>query len=238
MKDTVNSNRNVWAERLLCWLLPSRCLACDEPGHHGKPLCTACQRLLPWMENACLRCAAPLRERERIHATCGRCLCDPPPLETVHAAFLYHWPINMFIPRFKFHQDLACGRLLADNMATAAQHWPRPQALVPVSLHHGRLRARGYDQALELARGVGTQLGLPCLPALRRVHATRPQSELDASKRRSNLHNAFIPVHPVPAHVALVDDVMTTGATLHAAARALRHIGVTRIDAWICARVP
>ncbi|HHW4680752.1 MAG TPA: double zinc ribbon domain-containing protein, partial [Xylella taiwanensis] len=82
MKDTVNSNRSVWADswcdRLLCWLLPSRCLACDEPGHHGKPLCAACQRRLPWMENACLRCAAPLRERERTHATCGPCLRNPP----------------------------------------------------------------------------------------------------------------------------------------------------------------
>ncbi len=218
--------------------MPSRCLACDEHNHHGKTLCVPCQRLLPWMKSACLRCATPLGELEHTHTTCGHCLCHPPPLETVHAAFLYQWPINMFIPRFKFHQDLACGRLLADNMATAAQHWPRPQAIVPVSLHQARLRIRGYDQALELGGDIGTKLGLPCLPALRRVHATLPQSELDANKRRNNLRNAFIPTCPVPPHVALIDDVMTTGATLHAAARALRHTGVTRIDAWICARVP
>ncbi|AIC09238.1 ComF family protein [Xylella fastidiosa] len=241
MKDAVNSNHiltDTWCDRLLRWLLPSYCLACNEPGHQGKTLCATCQLLLPRMENACLRCAAPLKELEGIHPTCGPCLYDPPPLETAHAAFLYHWPINKLISRFKFHQDLACGHLLAENMAIAAQHWPRPQALVPVSLHHGRLRTRGYDQALELARHLGNRLQLPCLPALRRVRATIPQSQLNANKRRSNLHNAFISIHPLPTHVAFVDDVMTTGTTLHAAARALRHTGVTRIDAWICARVP
>lgn len=167
MKDTVNSNHiltDTWCDRLLRWLLPSYCLACNEPGHQGKTLCATCQLLLPRMENACLRCAAPLKELEGIHPTCGPCLYDPPPLETAHAAFLYHWPINKLISRFKFHQDLACGHLLADNMAMAAQHWPRPQALVPVSLHHGLLRTRGYDQALELARHVGNRLQLPCLP--------------------------------------------------------------------------
>ncbi|WP_016851017.1 ComF family protein, partial [Xanthomonas citri] len=81
-------------------------------------------------------------------------------------------------------------------------------------------------------------LQLPCQPLLRRVRATAPQSELDAAKRQRNLRDAFEVRGALPAHVALVDDVMTTGATLHAAAKALRKAGVQRVDAWVCARVP
>lgn len=105
-------------------------------------------------------------------------------------------------------------------------------------LHRARLRRRGYDQALELARPLARGLGLPLCDGLHRVRATAPQSELDARARRRNLRHAFAVQAPLPPHVALVDDVMTTGATLHAAAQALRRAGVGRIDAWVVARVP
>ena len=105
-------------------------------------------------------------------------------------------------------------------------------------LHVSRLRLRGYDQTLELARPLARRLGLPLVTGLRRVRATAAQSELDAATRRRNLRNAFVAAGSLPAHVALVDDVMTTGATLQAAARALRRAGVERVDAWVCARVP
>src|SRR5690606_25479155 len=146
---------------------------------------------------------------------------------------------DRLLPRFKFHRDLAAGRLLAEAMAARFAPLPRPGALLPVPLHRGRLRRRGYDQALELARPLARALDLPLLPgALRRVRATRPQSELDAAARARNLRGAFAVEAgtPLPAHVALVDDVMTTGATLHAAALALRRAGVARVDAWVCAR--
>ena len=111
----------------------------------------------------------------------------------------------------------------------------------------GALRHRGYDQALELARPLARALSLPLLDnALQRVRATRAQSELDARARRRNLRGAFAVDGPavlrarlvLPRHVVLVDDVITTGATLHAAASALLRAGVQRVDAWVCARVP
>jgi ComF family protein len=114
-------------------------------------------------------------------------------------------------------------------------------AVVPVPLHRARLRQRGYDQALELARPLARALGLPLLDhALTRTRATAPQSQLDAAQRRLNLQRAFEVRGNVmlPAHVVLVDDVMTTGATLHAAAVALKRAGAQRVDAWVCARVP
>ena len=158
----------------------------------------------------------------------------------MHAACLYDFPVDRLLPRFKFHRDLAAGRLLAQLMAEAFTPLQRPQAVIALPLHRGRLRARGYDQALELARPLARALQLPLFEgALRRTRATAPQSELSAMARHRNLRGAFAcDCAPLPAHVALVDDVMTTGATLHAAAKALRRAGVVRVDAWVCARVP
>ncbi|UNK58831.1 ComF family protein [Pseudoxanthomonas daejeonensis] len=216
--------------------LPLHCLLCREPGEESLDLCGECRRVLPGNGNACLRCALPLP----LPAVCGHCLRRPPPLQATHAAFLYLPPLDQLLPRFKFHHDLAAGRLLAQLMAHAFAGLERPQALVPVPLHRGRLRRRGYDQALELARPMASTLRLPLrADLLQRVQATAAQSELDAVARRRNLQGAFrVADHCVPSHVALVDDVMTTGATLHAAASALRRAGVARVDAWVCARTP
>lgn len=158
-----------------------------------------------------------------------------------YAPFIYHFPLDRLVPRFKFHDDLAAGRLLAELMIEGLADTPLPQALVPVPLHASRLRQRGYDQALELARPLARHLQLPLLAdALLRVRATAPQSELDAAARRRNLRQAFrvLPGAALPVHVALVDDVMTTGTTLRAAAQTLARAGVERVDAWVCARAP
>ncbi len=140
----------------------------------------------------------------------------------------------------KFHGDLASARLLAALMARSLAGAERPQALVPVPLHGSRLRVRGYDQALELARPLALALRLPLRDdLLLRRRATAAQSTLDVESRRRNMRNAFA-AHAdavLPAHVAVIDDVMTTGATARAAASALRRAGVARVDVWVCARV-
>ena len=172
---------------------------------------------------------------------CGDCLRQPPSLSSVHAVFVYGFPLDRLVPRFKFHRDLAAGRLMADLMVGALASAPRPDALVPLPLHAHRLRERGYDQALELARPLAAALTLPLRnDLLQRVRSTAPQSELDASQRHRNVASAFaVPSRAaLPAHIVLVDDVMTTGATLDAAARALLRGGAKRVDAWVCARVP
>jgi ComF family protein len=231
------------AARLL-W--PSRCLVCTAPGLEGLDLCAACADGLPWNHAACPRCALPLPAAE----TCGACLRREatlarrgrrPALDAVHAGFVYAAPVDRLLPRFKFHRDLAAGGLLSQLLAESTAGLPRPDVLVPVPLHRARLRRRGYDQALELARPLARALELPLQPdLLQRVRATAPQSELSAAARRRNLRGAFAvaPNVPVPARVALVDDVMTTGATLHAAAEALKRAGVQHVEAWVCARVP
>lgn len=201
----------------------------------GRDLCVACHASLPWQTVACHRCALPLRTA----GICAVCLQHPPPLDAVHAAFGYAFPLDRLLPRLKFHRDFACGRVLTQCLIDRFARQPRPQVLIPIPLHRRRLRQRGYDQAWELARPLARELGIPLLGnVLQRSKATRAQSRLDATARLHNLCGAFqVKADALPAHVVLFDDVMTTGATLHAAADALRQAGVARIEAWVCARV-
>ena len=240
MPATVNQSTLRKVDAPLAWLLPLRCLACDGRGHDGMDLCPACLRAMPWMPPACRRCALPLGDADA-GALCGACLVQQAPtIHATRAAMLYAFPLDRLLPRLKFHADFAAGRVLARLMAQSLQAAERPQALVPVPLHASRLRRRGYDQTAELARPLARMLDLPLrAQLLSRRRATQAQSRLDEGQRQRNLHGAFaVGDGPLPAHVALVDDVMTTGATLRAAAGALRAAGVQRVDAWVCARVP
>lgn len=221
---------------MLAALLPHRCLLCGGVAA-GMDLCAACVGELPCNAACCARCALPLAEPAPL---CGRCQRRPPPWDAAWAPFVYGWPLDRLESRFKFSGDLAAGHVLAtlwSQRALAA----RPDVVVPVPLHRSRLRRRGYNQALELARPLARALDLPLeTRLLQRVRATAPQSERDASARRANVRGAFAVAdgREVPAHVAVLDDVMTTGATLADCARALRRAGVQRIDVWALARAP
>ena len=220
------------------------CIACGGMGDaaSGRDLCAACHRALPWNARACRRCALPLPATDA-GGTCGACLAVACPLDRVTAAFAYAAPLDRLLPMFKFHQSMAAGRLLSGLMAEGLRDAAMPDGdavLVPIPLHRRRLRQRGYDQALELARPLARQLGLPlAADVLVRPKPTGAQSRLDKAGRRANLSGAFQvrQGRSLPAHVILLDDVMTTGATLEAAASALRQAGVRRVEAWVCARV-
>jgi ComF family protein len=222
-------------ERFALRLLPPRCLACGERGRPGSDLCPDCHAELPRNRLACARCGLPMAVAAD---ACGECLSRPPPYAASFTPFTYAFPVDRLLLRFKFHGDLACGQTLAELMHEAGTGVERPQALVPVPLHASRLRQRGYDQALELAKALGSAYGLPVLDrVLHRQRVTAPQSQLDAVARRRNLHGAFaVRAGWLPPHLALVDDVMTTGATLAEAAAALLRAGAKRVDAWAVAR--
>lgn len=226
-----------WLRSAADRLLAGVCVVCAEAANPALGLCDQCEAMLPWNRNACARCALPLGADAVL---CGECLRDPPPFWSTQAVWRYAFPVDQLLPRFKFHDDLAAGAVIARGMAEGLREAPRPDALVPVPLHRQRLRERGYDQALELAKGVSRQLGLPVISdGLRRIVPTKAQTGLDAAARRRNLRGAFEArtLRPWPRHVALVDDVMTTGATLREATRALRAAGVERVDVWVAARV-
>lgn len=180
---------------------------------------------------ACLRCALPLPETALI--VCGTCREEVPPQAATHASLLYLPPVDQLLVRYKFHQDLSVGRLLAQLMQRAAPPW-WCQPLVPVPLHNRRLRQRGYNQAGELCR----LLPMPVWQGLYRRRHTAPQSERTAEQRRENLFDAFAVRGPVPTRLTVVDDVMTTGSTVMEVAETLRLVGAAEVRVWVCARAP
>ncbi|MET0331963.1 MAG: ComF family protein [Dyella sp.] len=220
------------------WLLPLRCLLCGAPGADGVDLCPGCVAELPRNRSCCARCALPLASPA---ALCGRCQRQPPPWDAAWAPFRYGWPLDRLESRFKFAAELAAGRVLSALWLREPMPPSLPSLLLPVPLHQSRLRQRGYNQALELAKPLAGAHALTLRhDLLLRQRATDAQTELDARERRRNVRGAFaIKTDAVlPSHVALLDDVMTTGATLAECARVLRRAGVARIDVWALARAP
>jgi ComF family protein len=240
---SVNSIKRVLvdgARRLQFAVLPPHCLLCGQAGDARRDLCAACAADLLRNRVCCPRCALPL---DAAAPLCGECLHDEPPFVSACVPFVYASPLDQLETRFKFGRNLAAGRVLSElwMAAVRAAPPPIPQALIPVPLHAERLRERGYNQALELARPLARELGIALRnDVLLRSRATSAQSNLDADTRHRNLRGAFAlaPDASLPVHVALFDDVMTTGATLRECARTLVHAGVARVDVWAVARAP
>jgi len=237
-----NSVDGLWG-RLQRVVLPPHCLLCGGDGDAARDLCPPCVADLERNRITCSRCALPLQTAAPL---CGECLQREPPFDAAFAPFIYGHPLDLLVANLQFGRSLAAGRVLAelwlDAIAEAAP--ARPDLLVPVPLHASRLRERGYNQALELAKPLAGALRIALDErVLSRVRATTAQSNLDAKTRRRNLRGAFAFNPDVlselkMAHVALVDDVMTTGTTLRECARVLKRTGVARVDVWVLARAP
>lgn len=228
---------NNWLGIIQGWLFPPTCLLCGDAGNNGRDLCLACAESLPFNIPACPTCGLPLPYATDI--PCGNCQKHPPAYDRSFALFRYEEPVRHLIHSLKFHARYSCARLLGEMLADSLVGLEdKPQLLIPVPLHRSRYRERGYNQSLEVARTVSNRLHLPldyhsCI----RTHATQAQTELTAKERRRNLKNAFAIAKPMPLeHVAILDDVVTTGATVNELAKVLRKAGVKRIDVWACAR--
>jgi ComF family protein len=236
---TTRAKVDGWAGRVLRTLLPLRCLLCGSRGASGRDLCDGCARDLPRNDICCPRCALPLKSPAPL---CGECLEREPPFASAWVPFRYAHPLDLLEARFKFRGDLAAGRVLAELMVERAGigEPARPELILAVPLHLARLRERGYNQAFELARPLARALGIRIdRDVLVRTRATPAQTALDAASRRRNVRDAFaLGDRSLPAHVAIFDDVMTTGATLRECARVLRRAGVARVDVWALARAP
>lgn len=226
-----------WLKLSLSQFFPPSCQLCGAPGQEGRELCEGCLLDLPWLLHGCDRCAEPLPSPQA--PLCPRCLRRQPPFDRVIAPFLYVPPVDALVHRFKFRRDLPAGRLLAQLLAAhLTDEQTLPQLLLPVPLHARRLRERGYNQAWELTRTLARLLRVKAEPSLLvRTRATAAQHELAGSKRRSNVRGAFALTGPLrAAHVAVVDDVLTTGNTAAELARVLRRAGAERVDVWVVAR--
>ena len=231
---------NNWLTNIQDWLLPRLCPACGDPAGTGRELCPGCERTLPVLRHSCPRCAIPY-EHPDTQGECGTCQKHPPAFTCAIALYRYAPPVDHFIRALKFHQQLGLARLLGEQLARRlAQEAPRPDLIIPVPLHRARLRERGYNQALEIARPLARALGVPLdFRSLVRIRATAPQTGMTVKARRKNLRAAFALRDAAAVRnlrVALVDDVMTTGSTVQAAAKCLRAAGAREVEIWVIAR--
>lgn len=204
-------------------------------------ICSICQTHLPILPDHCRRCAN-FFTYVSAELNCGACLVNPPPFHATFALFPYEWPIVPLIKQLKFQHQLYHAQLFAELMLQKIPDWylqtPLPDIILPVPLHPKRLRQRGFNQASEIAKPLARQLAIPLQQHwLKRTKYTNPQSELTAKARKKNLHHAFEATHAVKGlHIALIDDVITTGHTIRACAKSLQAKGARQIDVWCVAR--
>lgn len=240
-------------------LLSNRCLACLAPAESDYPLCKACEDSLALNHIACRQCAEPLvippgelhrlTERQAFSEEgwlCPRCQKETPPFTRTVSPFLYSYPLDRFVHRFKQDKQMIYGRLLSRLMADRlSEHYgtsaePLPDLISAVPTHRIRRFRRGFNPAALLADEVSGTLKRPFYPGLcQKIIDTPVQHTLSRKERFKNLENSFRITRPVTGKtVAIVDDVMTTGATARVIARLLRDNGARDVVIWTLARTP
>ena len=223
----LNIRTNLWQA------LPAQpCLLCGNFCHNGS-WCKACNNTLPYLTAMrCPICALPTHNGD----ICGRCLKRLPQFDRTLAVFAYAFPLDKLVQALKFSERLMLVDDLADSLSQRVE--TRPDFIIAMPLHPSRLRERGFNQSMELARRVANNLDIPLLPhACQRVRDTPPQSALAWKERGKNMRKAFTCTQDLTGkHVAVVDDVMTSGASLNEVAVALRSAGASEVSAWVIAR--
>ena len=225
------------------------CLLCDSPAgagavesDPGAPVCDACIRGLPALPPVCPTCAAPSPSA----AVCGACIAHPPSFDATIAIWRYTFPLDRLVLALKFHAGFSLAPFFAGRLAGGVRASrtsdgltvSAPDLLLPMPLHRRRLAERGFNQSVEIARPLARMLGCRMQTGgVTRVRPTVPQTELDPRDRRKNVRGAFrCELDLTGLRVAVVDDVMTTGATLEELARTLRRAGAADILNLVVAR--
>jgi len=215
-------------------IFPRNCLLCGAASCN-LTVCSDCQADLPWhRQPQCPQCATPTP----LGQICGACLRSPPTFDRTRAALIYAFPLDRMVPRLKYHAQLAIAPALGECLAHAIQNVPRPDRLIPMPLHARRIRERGFNHASEIAREVAKRLDLPVdIASCQRIRDTPPQMGLKHDARRRNVRGAFACSNGVEGqHIALVDDVMTTGTSLDELAKTLKRAGAREVSCWVVAR--
>lgn len=216
------------------WLFGGTCFLCHGSASTGL-LCAACEADLPRLDSeGCPRCALA----SPAGAVCGRCLARPPHFDATIAALAYGFPADVLVHALKFRGELAVAGLLAQLLSERVARAARVDCLLPVPISRNRLRERGYNQALEIARHVAHATRVALAPELcLRVRDTPAQTDLPWAERTTNVRGAFRSTGALTGtHVAVLDDVMTTGATLDEIAVTLKRAGAASVVNWVVAR--
>ncbi|MGE6149786.1 ComF family protein [Aeromonas media] len=214
------------------------CLLCRQPCDDQPLLCSWCQQSLHQPCRKCRLCATPLPEQHTGNELlCGRCQRRPPPWERLQVIGDYQPPYSLLIPRLKYSGQILLAPLLAQLLVDHLEGDDPPEVIIPVPLHWWRQWWRGFNQAEEIGTALGELTGIPCdTRLLRRVRATPQQTRHSAGQRRRNLRGAFQIAPHHYRHVALLDDVVTTGATAGQLSRLLHESGITRVEVWAICR--
>jgi ComF family protein len=236
-ETTLQAGNSRWAKAINL-LLPPRCVLCGLPSG-SICICEPCKNDLPWSEPPCYQCGLPLPAGHG--QTCGQCIQNSPFYDHTVSPLKYSFPADQLVRALKFHRQLAEGRVLSHLMCAhvIASGCGLPDMLIPVPLHHLRMTKRGFNQACELGSYASRLLGTPLLATgLRRRRNTKAQSGLSRKQRRRNVRRAFYwhGCKQPGRHVALIDDVMTTGTTVSECARVLKQAGAQRVDVWVPTR--
>ncbi|MFA7240568.1 MAG: ComF family protein [Sulfuricellaceae bacterium] len=215
-------------------MFSQECLLCGATAIDGQ-LCPPCRATLPYRpQPACPICALPTAGGE----ICGNCLKKPPAFDLTLAAFSYTFPVDALVHSYKYAGNLILLDLLTEPLIHLAAAQTRPDLLIPMPLHPARLRERGFNQAHEIAKPLSGKLAIPLDGrGCKRVIDTKPQAGLKFKHRARNLRGAFSCERDLSGmNIALIDDVMTTGASLNELAKAVRVRGAAQVSAWVVAR--
>ncbi len=234
-------------DMILHWVFPTDCAACGRPATDRRLpfFCRDCwETIRPIAGPVCPRCGRPFDSPLALIASpghlCGPCRKKSPAFDRALSPYRYEGVLEKALRLFKYRRRDALATPLAELMLISADKLPAVSLIIPVPLHHSRLRSREFNQALLLADRIADRLGLPVsFEQLVRVRATRPQTELDRKERARNVRRAFAVRNPAGLdgqRVLLVDDVLTTGATVNECARALRRAGVESVTVLTLAR--
>jgi len=221
-------------------LIKHTCPLCAEASK--SLICSSCKTMLPNIETQCIQCGLPLDKIDTLNNTlrCGQCLQTPPAFDACISPYHYALPINQFVTQLKFHQKLHYAKILADLLIDRIDSATEklPECIIPVPLHPARLRQRGFNQALEIARPIAKKYSLKLdSQCCKRIVSTPPQMQQNKQARQKNIRNAFRVLDNFNYQdIAIVDDVMTTGQTLNELARVLRMHGAKHIQVWAVAR--
>lgn len=229
--------RQLISHKIIDNIRSNQCLLCLQPAQ-TRCLCVGCLQDLPWQGRACTGCALALPD-EGTEERCVDCQQNPPRWQSAHAVFQYQFPIDRLIAAFKYHHQLALTDFFAELMSAQLTPPHGETLLVPVPLHPDRLRLRGYDQTLLLTRAISQYTGLPYrAQMLCRTRDTIMQKQLHREARQENLAGAFACQTSDLGrfHVVVIDDVMTTGATLNVISEVLLQQGAKSVQALVIAR--
>ncbi|MEO0442297.1 MAG: ComF family protein [Pseudomonadota bacterium] len=230
-----------------CWqqALPrvKNCVICHD--RSPQSICAACEDYLTRNHHCCRRCGEPLSQQIRTTATCGRCLRQAPSIDKTFAPLIYQAPLNKLIHDFKQNRQLPIGQALGELMVDSLlqnhrhNHQTMPDYLVAVPLHWRQLWQRGFNQSAFLTQLISDYCGIPILKGLYRVRRASEQKHLTRQQRLQNLKHCFTLKRPLQGeHIAIVDDVMTTGATANTIAALLKKAGAGTVSVWVIARTP